>query len=256
MKKRILSILTAALLLLALLPLSAAGADGGTYWDDATNAYLYSEWHYGIVTCRQMHVRDRASTNGSSYGQIKNGQTVKVLGITQDNNFYVLDLDSCGFTGTAPGAYGYAKSSLIKIDPEFIATTRTTNLYATPWTTELKNGEWNNRFFLVLAEHNDWYAVQLMETAPGTGFIRAREMGDYSSSTGYNFIVSWDTNVYAEGDWKDLGTVKRFTPCRLLSSYSGADSISSEYSLVLFNAGEKKEYSAWILNQNIAPILN
>ena len=254
MKKRILSILTAVLLLITLLPLAAAGADGVNYWDDEMNAYLYPEWHYGIVLCRQMNVRNKASTNGSAYGQIRNGQPVKILGITQNNDFYVLDLESCGFKAD-PGAYGYAKASLIKMDPEFIATTKLTNLYATPWSTEQKNGEQTGRFFLLIDEYKNWYAVQAMESTPGTAFIRTRDVGTYNNY-GTSFVVTWETKVYAEQSWDDLGKVGRFTPCRLITSYSGANSISSEYSLVLFNEGKKDEYTAWILNQYIAPIHN
>ena len=261
MKKRILSVLTVAvLLLLVLLPLSVAGA-GGTYWDGNPNANLYTDvynpTHYGIVICRQMHVRDTPSTSGKSYGQIKNGQPVKILGVSDDNNFYILDLESCGFQGVTPGSYGYAKSTLIKMDPQFIATTRLTKTYATPWSRDLKNGEQSGRFFLVLAEHSNWYAVQLMDTTPGTAFIRSGDVGQYSRSIGNTYVVTWDTNIYAEQDWRSLGTAKRFTTCELMSSYLGSgDSISNEYSLVLFNPGEKNEFTAWILNQYIAPMIN
>ena len=157
MKKCLLVLL--AVTVLALLSLSVASADPAAYWDDATQSYLYYAPHYGIVICRQMNVRDRAATNGQTYGSIKNGQPVKILGISQNGSFYVLDLASCGFQNTGAATVGYAKSSLIKIDPEFLATTKLTNLYATPWSTSLKNGEQTGRFFLIV----DHYLRALLE---------------------------------------------------------------------------------------------
>ena len=58
MKKRILSILAAAVLFL-LIPLSFAGADydSSSYWDSSANAYLYNTPHTGIVLCTRMSVR-------------------------------------------------------------------------------------------------------------------------------------------------------------------------------------------------------
>ena len=109
MKKRLLVFLVAAVLL-SLLSLSAALADIGsanvaTYWDSVSQANLFYEPHYGIVTCRNMTIRDRAATSGTSYGSIKNGQPVKILGISGDGNFYMIDLASCGFQNTGAATY-------------------------------------------------------------------------------------------------------------------------------------------------------
>ena len=76
MKKRILPLLTAAVLLLFMLPLSFAGGDGyyyddHAYWDSGSNCYMYSDTHYGIVICKQMKVRNTPSTGGKEYGQIR-----------------------------------------------------------------------------------------------------------------------------------------------------------------------------------------
>ena len=247
MKKRILSFLAAAVLLL-LLPLSLAGADGASYWDAAANAYLYDEPHYGIVICRQMNVRDRASTSGKAYGSIKNGQPVTILGVTEKGDFYVLDLASCGFAGYSTGDYGYAKSSLIKMDPEFIATTKLTNLYATPWSTEKKNGEQTNRFFLIIDQHNEWFAVQAMEGSPGSAFIRSRDIGQYTPQYQSMYVVTWDTALY-DDNMNHIQNVKRFTTGSMLDA-------SGDYSLVVFNEGTASELQAWILSQYLAPIFN
>ena len=91
MFRRILSLLAA---LLFLLPLSVAGADGeASYWDETIQAMRYDQPHYGVVICNQMNVRNRASTSGSAYGKIRNGQPVKILGITSDGKFYGIFID-------------------------------------------------------------------------------------------------------------------------------------------------------------------
>lgn len=49
MKKRILAAVSALVLLLLLV--SAAGADGPSTWDPVNQAYMYNEEHYGVVIC-------------------------------------------------------------------------------------------------------------------------------------------------------------------------------------------------------------
>ena len=244
MKNRILSLLAAAVLLL-LLPLSVAGADGVAYWDPQSRSFLYTEPHYGIVICTKMNVRNRAATSGSAYGSIRNGQPVKILGTSENDDFYVLDLASCGFSN-ASATYGYAKKSLISIDPEYFATTKTTNLYATPWGDGLKNGEQNNRYFLIISEHSGWYAVQATENSPGTAFVK---MSDVSRTYQGRYVVTWDTQLLDESSWAQIQNVKRFTVGRLVQN-------QGDYSLMIFNEGAANEFRAWILTQYIAPLLN
>ena len=50
MFRRILSLLAAMLIML--LPLSVAGADGeAAYWDETIQAMRYDQPHYGVVIC-------------------------------------------------------------------------------------------------------------------------------------------------------------------------------------------------------------
>ena len=245
MKKRILALLTALVMLVLLLPLSFAAADG-SYWDAASRSFFYNEPRYGIVICRQMNVRNKASTGGSSYGQIKNGQPVKILGFAEDDRFYVLDLESCGFKNVAPGSYGYAKSSLIKIDPEFFYAAGTIDLYATPWGDGLKNGEQGKRFFLILSEGNGWYAVQTSESSPGTSFVKASAV---SAAYLSRYVVTWDAPLYDESTGAQIQVAKRFTTGRLIN-------MTGERALLIFNEGTANELRAWISLQYIAPCLN
>lgn len=244
MSKRILSFLTAVLFLFLLLPV--AGAEEETHWDSASQSYYYEEPHYGIVICRQMNVRNRASTSGKSYGQIKNSQPVKILGITQDSQFYVLDLQSCGFSNATPGSFGYAKSSLIKIDPTFFYASRTMDLYATPWGDGQKNGEQTNRYFLMISEYNGWIAVQTLESNPGTSFIRA---GSVSPSYQSKYVVTWNAPLYDELTGAQFQTAKRYTSGRLIN-------ISGDRSLLIFDEGTANEFRAWIPSLYIAPVIN
>lgn len=247
MKK--LLVFLAVSLLLVLVAFSAL-ADGPAYWDDTTQSYQFYAPSYGIVICRQMTVRDRPATNGTSYGQLKNGQPVRILGKSADNNFYMVDLASCGFQNTGDATYGFAKSSLIKIDPQFLASTKLTNIYATPWSTNLKNGEHVDRFWLVLDQQYNWYAVQAMESSVGTGFILASDIGNYS---GYSqkYVVTWDNiPLLDEYSWAQTQTLRRF------SVGSFVQMSGNDYTMLVFNEGQPTEFRGWVSDQYIAPIIN
>ena len=244
-----------ALVLLSTLFASLAFADAGYAmwtWDPTAQAYLYTESHNGIVLCTRMTVRDRASTAGKSLGTIRNGQPVKIMGITQVNNpanaFYLVDLASCGIKNATPGSYGYVKTSLIKMDPFFVATTKTTNLYATPWSTDLKNGEQGNRFFLVIGESANWYAVQTADGSAGTSFIRTGDIGWYSTGS-TNYVITWDTPVYDETTWAQIQTVKRLSVGSLVT-------MNSDHYLLVFNQGKANEFRGWVPSLYIAPLVN
>ncbi len=245
MSKRVLSLLAALLLLL--LPLSVSFADGeGSYWDASLQAMRYEEPHYGIVICRQMKVRDRASTSGKEYGQIKNGQPVKILGVTSDGKFYVLDLESCGFNA-APGTYGFAKSSLIKLDPTYFYVSKTTDLYATPWGDGIKNGEQSGRYFMIISAYGSWYAVQTMDSSPGTSFVKA---GSIYMSYQSKYVITWDTTLYDEYTEMPLKSVKRFGLTGRLINISG------DRALLKFSEGTAEEFNAWVPILYIAPVIN
>ena len=248
MKKHLFVFLAAALLMLVFS--FSALADGPTYWDDGTQSYQFYAPSYGIVICRQMTVRDRAATNGASLGSLKNGQPIKILGKSADGNFYVVDLASCGIQNAGGLTVGYAKSSLIKIDPQFLASTRLTNIYATPWSTALKNGEHVDRFWLVLDQQSNWYAVQAMESSVGTGFILANDIGNYSNYQ-QKYVITWDNiPLLDESTWAQTQTLRRF-------SVGTAVSISgNDYTLLVFNEGQPTEFRGWVSDQYIAPIIN
>ncbi len=250
---RILSLALALVLLSALyVPQSFADGYALTYWDATAQAYFYNAGHYGIVLCTKMTVRDRASTNGKALGTIRNGQPVKIVGITQLNQpgsaFYLVDLASCGITTGGPGSYGFAKASLIRIDPCYIATTKLTNLYATPWSTDLKNGEQANRFFLVIDEYPNWYAVQTADGSAGTSFIRTADIGTYSAGNP-RYVITRETPVYDEATWAQLQTVKRLSVGTLVT-------FSGDNVLLVFNQGKVNEFRGWVPALCVASLLN
>ena len=247
MKNRILSLILAVVLLCLLLPLSAACADGeATHWDPATQAYVYDYPHYGIVICRQMNVRDQPSTGGSTFGQIKNGRPVQILGITTDGKFYLLDLVSCGFTNVPAGSYGYAKSALIKMDPEYYYASSYTYLYATPWGDGQMNGEQTGRYFLIISSMNGWYAVQTNDNSPGTSFVKSGQVSPVYQS---KYIVTWDNIPVYDDAGTQIQVVKRYTVGYLTN-------VSGDRTLLSFNRGSANEFSAWIDTLYIAPVLN
>ena len=239
-------------------PVSARGDNSNDlYWNEGMQAYEFGTPRYGIVICTKMNVRVKANASSKAYGQIKNGQPVKILGVTQKADFYVLDLASCGIK--SDDLYGYAKAGLIKMSPEFIYVSQLTNLYSTPWETDRntvwyqkqkhKNGEQNGRYFLVIEQKDDWYAVQAAESAPGTAFIRMRDV-DANSPEFYNetYVTTWEAPLLDESTWAQTRTVKRFTQGEFVAEYG-------EYILMSFNTGTANEYRGYINKLYLAPIL-
>ena len=246
--------------LLCLLMFSAvAFADGGATWNSEAGAYFYNEPQSGIVVCTKMNVRDAAKTSAKSYGQIRNGQPVKILGITENASFYVLDLTSCGFAGQPAGSYGYAKATLIKINPKFLFSGSLTNLYATPWNTDdtdpympysapqkLKNGEQSGRYFLVLGAQSNWYAVLAMENSTGTAFIRVNDVRQQTAQLPNEHVVVWDAPLLNKDTKTATQTVKRFTTGSVVG-YDG------DYAILSLNNGAVVGYME---KMYLAPLVN
>ena len=246
--------LVLALALLSALCSPPAFADGyaASYWDPAMGLYLYNGNHVGIVLGTKLTVREKPATNGVSLGSVKNGRPMRILGITQLNNpasaFYLVDLPSCGIKNADPGSVGYVKASLVRMDPYFIAVTKLINLYATPWSTDLKNGEQNDRFFLVVDEGPGWYAVQTTDGSAGTSFIRSGDVGSYSKA-GLQYVITWEAPLYDETTWTQTRTVKRFSVGRLITS-------GGDYVLLAFNEGKSGEYRGWVPFECASPLIN
>lgn len=249
---RFLSLVLALVLLFTLAAPPARADYAASYWDPAMGLYRYSGNHVGIVLATRLTVRERPATNAASLGSVKNGRPMRILGITRlddpANAFFLVDLPSCGVKDADPGSVGYVKVSLVKLDPYFIAATRLTNLYATPWSTELKNGEQNDRFFLVVDEGPGWYAVQTISDSAGTSFIRTGDVGNYSKGA-LQYVVTWETPLYDEVTWTQTRTVKRFAVGRLISS--GGDHV-----LMVFDEGKSTEYRGWIALEHASPLVN
>lgn len=259
---KVLAMVIAFLMVIIALTATATADVGEYYWDQETQAYTFTTPAYGIVICTKMNVRNMASTKGKSYGQIKNGQPVKVIGVTQNADFYVLDLESCGFKNVEPGSFGYAKTGLIKLNPQFIYVSKMTNLYSTPWNNEynkawyqrqkLKNGEQINRYFIVIDTYEDWYAVQTSESSPGTAFIKIKDVTRNNQYYGYytsRYVTTWEAPLLDENTWAQKNVVKRFTEGEYIGDYG-------DYVLMSFNTGLANEYRGFINKQYIAPVIN
>lgn len=255
-------------LLLAALAVSSALADGELAWDSETHSYYFTTPHYGIVICTKLTVRCEANTRAKSYGALKNGQPVKILGITEKSDFYILDLPSCGFNNTAEATIGYVKTGMIKIDPEYIYSSKLLNLYATPWssyssyqyinTPKLKNGEQNGRYFIVIEQSDNWYAVQATDEKAGSAFIRIRDVpiNNVSSPdingfyyTPARYVVTWDAPIFQESTWAQMDAVKKYTAGELLAE-------NGDYLLLVFEKGTANETRGYVNKLYLAPIIN
>ena len=262
-------VLAFILVLSTVLSVSISSADGDMYFDETTKAFMFNEPHYGIVICTQMNVRADASTRSKSYGKIKNSMPVKILGITDRAEFYVLDLQSCGITNQDPGSYGYVKANLVKIDPWFVYLQKLTYLYATPWNadigmpeitadmstwivqppTKLKNGEQDGRSFLIIGQQNNWYAVQSAESAPGTAFIRSKDIPTDDLNYMNTYVITWEAPLLSKESKAQIKTIDRFTLGELKS-------IEGDYALMTFFQGTENEITGYIDRLYIAPLLN
>ncbi len=244
----------------AILPITAM-ADGTQFYPGGYN-YTIS----GTVICRQLNVRSEPKTSAKSYGKLKNGQTVIIVGEYDD--WTVVDLSSCGFNmqGT-----GYVKKGLIKPDPHWIVLTQYTNLYATPWQmTNPKNGEQSGRVMLVIEENYPFYAVQCCEETPGTSFIYMGDVGQYSQY-GQNLYVVAEKNVpIYDAPWgRQISTLDRFTIVNVEAGgygYSGIQEYPFEnyeqyyesdgFYYVTVNYGQNDAFSGYVPIQYIQKIIN
>ena len=252
---RILSLLLAAVLLLGLgLSAGCASADGegsnwsgSAIWDQDLQCYLFDNAHYGVVICRQMTVREKPSTSGKEYAKIGNSQPMKVVGFTQNEDWYVIDLGSIGIDNGIQ--YGYGKASLIKLDPQWIYSDKTLPLYATPWSRDKRNGEQGNRYFLVIDQYNGWYAVQTQESSPGTSFVRSSDVPQYSLYYQSQYVINWECPCFDEQSWAVLQTIKRNTVGTVIGEID-------DFYMVVFNAGTEKEFRGWINKEFCGLIIN
>lgn len=253
---------------LAILP-AAATADAEAVWNEEMQAYIFNQPHYGIVICTQLNVRQEAKTNSKSLGKIKNGQPVKVIGITEKSDFYLLDLASCGIASQEGLSYGFVKSGLIKIDPEYIFVQKMLYLYASPWdssptietrqTPKLRNGEQDNRYYLVIDQSERWYAIQATEERAGSAFVRIKDVpinaeqsadpklsGQYVTPTKY--VVTWEAPLLDE-TMSQIDTVKKYTPGEIAGE-------KDEFLLLILNKGQADERRGYINKLYLAPVIN
>ena len=272
MKKQLRNILCLAVVIITVVAVATHGiADGEMAWDEELRAYMFATPHYGIVICTQMNVRIQPDTRAKSLGKIKNGQPVKVLGITEKSDFYILDVQSCGINNAEEAQYGYVKSSLLKLDPAYIYSAKTLNLYSTPWSVnreeqwynapKLKNGEQDNRYLLVIEQSDNWYAVQSSEDKPGTAFVRIKDVPinnmpviDPNTNGAYyytpiKYVVTWEAPLLDAATKVQTNVVKKYTAGEML--YEDA-----EYIMLVFNKGMPNEYRGLVSKLYLAPIIN
>ena len=244
----------------AILP-TVAFADGYQ-----NNPYTYNYSRPGTVLCRQCNVRSEPKTNAKSYGKLKNGQTVTIVG--EYGDWTIVDLSSCGFNTQGTG---YVKKGLIVPDPCWIVLTQYTNFYATPWNINgYKNGEQSGRVVLLIEEYYPFYAIQCCESTPGTSFIYMSDVGQYSQY-GQNLYVVADEKVpVCDAPWgRQISSLDRFTIVNVLSGGYANSGIqdypfdnydqcyeNDGYYYVAVNYGQQDEYYGYIKTQYLQKIIN
>jgi hypothetical protein len=235
--------------------------------DDYYN-YLYPYTRQGTVLCRQLNVRVSPKTSAKSYGKLKNGQTCTIVG--QYNDWIMVDLNSCGLSGDGQ-SFGFVKYGLIEFDPGWIVLTQYTNLYATPWQTfNYKNGEQSGRVLLVIEQNYGYYAVQCCESTPGTSFIYAGDVGQYSQYGQNLYVVAEDKVPVYDAPWgRQISTLDRFTIVDVAYGGYGNTGIqqypfetydecyeNDGFTYVTVNYGQENAYGGYINSQYLQKIIN
>lgn len=240
--KKIVSIL---LIFCLVFSFSVALADN---YNNVNSAYRYG-WT-GIVICTNISVRESPSTSAKRYGQLHNGDVVKIL--DQDDAWYTIDLSTCGFKDIFEG-YGYIKKSLVKITPYWIVTTKYTPVYADPWGSGMSNGEMaTGTPMLVISENNYFLCVQTRGTSAGSSFIRRSDIGYYTPDCepGYAVVVDGPIDVWQYyGESYVIGSLKTFDIVQVVEW-------GYEYSHIYYKTKNDTYSDAMVLTLNLQPVIN
>ncbi len=218
-----------------------AMADGNPY-------YSYQNGWSGTVICTNVSIRETPSTSAKRYGQLHNGDVVKIVG--EQNGWYLIDLASTGIKNV-PDGIGYAKKSLIKISPYWIVLTKYTPVYADPWWSGESNGELSSGTpLLVISENNEFYCVRLHNGQAGVTFVRKYDVGRYNPDCepGYAVVVDGPIDVYSNDNNAVIGTLKTLELVQVYF-YDG------EYAHIYYNQNNTF-IDAYVKTLNLQPVLN
>ena len=201
--------------------------------------------YYGVVVCTNLSVRYEPNTNAKRYGQLHNGDVVKIY--QNQGNWLMIDL---GFSGLGDGV-GYIKSALVKESPCFIVLTKYTNGYDDPWYTGMENGEFSKGEPMLVKNQNDqFYCVQPHKGQAGSSFIRRSDVGRYSQDCepGWAVVMDGPINVYDLYSSAVIGQLKTYSIVQVVS-------YSAEWSHIYFKNGDSY-VDAWVQTSNIGPVIN
>lgn len=238
-----------ALIIALCMAISICGAfaDAERYFE-AENAYR-SRWT-GIVMCTNITVRMSPSTSAQKYGQLHNGDVVRI--VEQLDGWYAIDLKTSGLKD-APDGVGYIKSSLVKSNPYWIVTTQYTPVYSDPWGTGNSNGEISvNTPMMVVSENNYYYCVQTRPQSAGSSFIRKYDVGRFSAECEPGYAVVVDGPIYAYSYFDpgyQLGKLESFEVVQVVEW--------GEWNTHIFYT--KKDgtyYDAYVPSMNLQPVIN
>ena len=206
------------------------------------------EWYYsytGVVMCTNISVRKTPSTSAQRYGQLHNGDVVKIY--ENSNGWLTIDL---GFVNMGEGV-GYIKSSLVKESPCFIVLTKYTPVYADPWWTGESNGEISGGTpMLLISESRDFYCVQLHTGKAGSTFVRKSDVGRYNPECepGYAVVMDGPIDVYDYNRTQIIGQLKTDNLVQVLS-------YEYEWSHIYYKSGDNY-YDAWVPTSNLGAVIN
>ena len=198
----------------------------------------------GVIICTNISVRTEPNTSAKRYGQLHNGDVVRILQDT--GKWMTIDLS---YSGLGDGV-GYVLSSLVKESPCFIVLTKYTEGYDDPWGTGKQNGQFSKGEPKLLKNQNgQYYCIQPHKGQAGSSFIRVSDVGRYTQDCepGYAVVMDGPIDVY---DYYNtyIGQLKTESIVQVLSW--GAD-----WSQIYYKVGD--EYvEVWVVTTNLAPVVN
>lgn len=225
----------------------SAFADAERYYEAE---YAYRFMWTGVVMCTNITVRMSPNTSAQKYGQLHNGDVVKI--VEQLDGWYAIDLQTSGLKDV-PDGVGYVKSSLVKSNPYWIVTTKYTPVYSDPWGTGNSNGEISvNTPMMVVSENDYYYCVQTRPQSAGSSFIRKYDVGKFTPDCEPGFAVAIDGPVYVLSYFDpgyQLGTLDSFDVVQVVEW-------GPQNSHIFYTKKDGTYYDAYVPTMYLQPVIN
>lgn len=159
----------------------------------AADTNPYEQYYYkfskpGIVISEAVRVYSEPSESSTSYGTSPVGYPCKVLGTYEEWSIVDLSLFEFDEHPDLTG-YGFIKSAFVIENPYWIVLNNSTRLYSTPWETDKKENAEISGVYLIIEDHDPFYAVKHNLGLTGTSFVYKSDVGQYTREGQVFYVV-------------------------------------------------------------------